>query len=107
VPLDVNFFIFSTAFSGLVAIGSFITIFIYKNRITQAKMVRMLVLFTLAHIAVMFFYTIPALEKLSGNSVEYNYVGIGLPLLTLVMLVLAIKGIISDEKLVRSADRLR
>ncbi len=107
VPLDSSFFMINTAFAGLVALGSLVAIFLFKNRILQAKIVRMLVLFTLAHIGLLFFYTIPTLEKLSGNPVEYNYVGIAMPLVSFLMLILAVKGIMSDEKLVKSADRLR
>jgi uncharacterized membrane protein YjjP (DUF1212 family) len=105
--VDNSFFIAGTAFAGVVALGSLISIFFYNNRILQAKVVRMLVIFTLAQIAVLFFYSIPALEKISGNQVEYNYVGIAMPLVAFLMLVLAVRGIMNDEKLVRSADRLR
>ena len=107
VPVDNSFFIAGTAFAGVVALGSLISIFFYNNRILQAKVVRMLVIFTLAQIAVLFFYSIPAIEKISGNQVEYNYVGIAMPLVAFLMLVLAVRGIMDDEKLVRSADRLR
>ncbi len=106
-PLDTNFFMINTAFAGVVALGSFIAVFLYKNRVLQAKVVRLLVLFTLAHIGLLFFYSIPTLEKVSGNIVEYNYVGIAMPLVAFLMLILAVKGIMGDEKLVRSADRLR
>jgi len=67
----------------------------------------MLVLFILTHIALIFFFSIPNLEKITGNPVEYDYVGISMPLVAFLMLILAIKGILSDERLVRSADRLR
>ncbi len=107
LDMDTSFFMASTAFAGLVAIGSLITIFLYKNRILQVKILRMLVLFILTHIALIFFFSIPNLEKITGNPVEYDYVGISMPLVAFLMLILAIKGILSDERLVRSADRLR
>ncbi len=106
-PFDVMFVAPVTAFTGLVVLGSLVTIFLYRNRIKQAKMVRGLVIFTLADVALLFFYNIPALEKLTGYRADYNYVGIAMPLLALVLLILAVGGIIKDEKLVRSADRLR
>lgn len=107
VPFDVMFVSPVTALTGLVILGSLITIFMYHKRILQAKMVRGLVIFTLGDVALLFFYNIPTLEKLTGNHAEYNYVGIVMPLLAMVLLILAIGGIMKDEKLVRSADRLR
>ncbi len=106
-PFDVMFVAPVTALTGLVVLGSLLTIFMYRKRIMQAKMVRGLVIFTLADVALLFFYNIPALEKLTGYQAEYNYVGIAMPLIAMVLLILAIGGIMKDEKLVRSADRLR
>jgi len=106
-PFDVMFLAPVTALTGLVVLGSIITIFMYRKRIMQAKMVRGLVIFTLADVALLFFYNIPALEKLTGYQAQYNYVGIAMPLLAMILLILAIGGIMKDEKLVRSADRLR
>jgi len=107
LPFDVMFAAPVTALTGLVILGSFITIFLFRNRMMQAKLVRGLVIFTLGDVALLFFYNIPALEELSGIRAEYNYAGIAMPLAALVFLILAINGIIKDEKLVRSADRLR
>ena len=106
-PFDVMFVAPLTALTGLVILGSLITIFLYKRRMTQAKLVRGLVIFTLGDVALIFFYNIPALEELSGIRADYCYAGIAMPLVAMVMLILAINGIIKDEKLVRSADRLR
>lgn len=107
VAIDTMILAPGAAFAGVIALGSLITIFLYRNRILQAKIVRMLVLFMLAHIGLLFFYSIPALETLSDEQVNYDYVGISMPLVAFIMLILAVKGIMSDEKLVRSADRLR
>jgi len=107
LPFDAMFVAPVTALTGLVVLGSFITIFLFKNRMMQVKLVRGLVIFTLGDVALLFFYNIPALEELSGIRAEYNYAGIAMPLLAMVFLILAINGIIKDEKLVRSADRLR
>ena len=106
-PFDVMFVAPVTALTGLVVLGSIITIFMFRKRVMQAKMVRGLVIFTLADVALLFFYNIPALEKLTGYQAQYNYAGIAMPLLAMVLLILAIGGIMKDEKLVRSADRLR
>ncbi len=106
-PFDVMFVAPVTALTGLVVLGSLLTIFMYRKRIMQAKMVRGLVIFTLADVALLFFYNIPALEKLTGYQAEYNYAGIAMPLIAMVLLIFAFGGIMKDEKLVRSADRLR
>ena len=106
-PFDVMFVAPLTALTGLVVVGSLITIFMYRRRMMQAKLVRGLVIFTLGDLALIFFYNIPTLEKFSNNTAEYNYAGIAMPLIAMVLLILAINGIIKDEKLVRSADRLR
>jgi len=106
-PFDVMFVAPLTALTGSVLLGSLITIFIYRKRVLQAKLVRGLVLFTLSDLALIFFYNIPTLEKLSNNTAEYNYAGIAMPLVAMVLLILAMNGIIKDKKLVRSADRLR
>jgi len=106
-PFDVMFVAPLTALTGLVIVGSLITIFMYRRRMMQAKMVRGLIIFTLGDVALIFFYNIPSLEKLTNIIAEYNYVGIAMPLAALVLLILAINGIVKDEKLVRSADRLR
>jgi hypothetical protein len=107
LPFDTMFVAPVTALTALVILGSLITIFIYKRRIMQAKLVRGLVIFTLGDVALLFFYNIPALEELSGIRAEYNYAGIAMPLVAMIFLTLAIKGILKDEQLVRSADRLR
>lgn len=106
-PFDVMFVAPLTALTGSVVIGSLITIFMYRRRMMQAKLVRGLVIFTLGDLALIFFYNVPTLEKLSNNIAEYNYVGIAMPLIAMVLLIFAVNGIIKDEKLVRSADRLR
>ena len=106
-PFDTMFVAPVTALTGLVILGSLISVFLYKNRLMQAKLVRGLVIFTLGDVALIFFYNIPALEKVTKTIAAYNYAGITMPLVALVMLILAINGIINDERLVRSADRLR
>ena len=87
---------------------SFAAIFLYKNRQLQIKMVRFTIVLLLAFIAVFFFYYVPAIEEISGVvTPEYDKVGATMPLIAFVFLILAYRGIQSDEKLIRSADRLR
>ncbi len=83
------------------------TIFIYKNRKAQMKMVKLALLFVVIFIGIFFLYYVNALEQYTDGVAQYNYIGSSAPLLALVFLVLAYRGILQDEKLVRSADRLR
>jgi peptidoglycan/LPS O-acetylase OafA/YrhL len=81
-------------------------IFIYKNRRMQMKLVRGSVVLILIMIGIFFFYAVPLLEDASGTLAVYE-IGSYMPLIAFVFLILAYRGILSDEKLIRSADRLR
>ncbi len=104
----------------LVVIFSIVTIFMYKNRNRQLVLVRFMLLLVLVYFGLYFFYYIDILQNLTGGLASYDY-GISIPgsmieiptmiflipLLTEIMLFLASRGIIKDEKLIRSVDRLR
>ena len=96
------------ALAVLASLFSFMAIFMYKNRRMQMKLVRGSIILILAMIAVFFFYATPLLEKASGlvGFAEYD-IGTYMPLIAFVFLFLANRAIMSDEKLIRSADRLR
>jgi hypothetical protein len=72
----------------------------------QIRLVRGGIIMILAMIAVFFFYSAPLLEEASGAMAEYE-IGSYAPLIAFVFLILANRGILADEKLIRSADRLR
>ena len=86
----------------IAAVGSLVTVFLYKNRNTQWKIC--LSLFGVAVINLVLYFVA------SGNFVpgEWSYdltaiAAIAIP----VFLLLAARGIYKDEKLVKSVDRLR
>ena len=86
---------------------SLVTIFLYKNRKLQLSLCATNLLFSvLLYIdyALLFFgmVTVPEVE---GN-VEVKFAAC-LPLIAIIMVVLARKGVADDEKLVRAADRIR
>ncbi len=81
-------------------------IFLYKKRMLQLSLVRINLLLLLVMIGVFFFYYVHTLEELSGGIAEYE-TGSYFPLIAFVFYILAYRGIISDERLIRSADRLR
>jgi len=96
----------------LVAAGigliSLFTIFQYKNRSFQVKLTNIGVLLCIALIMAIFFLYIPMIEKKINIVPDYSKAfGIYLPLVTMVFMVMANRAIKRDEKLVRSADRLR
>jgi len=82
-------------------------IFLFKNRKSQMKLVRLGIVLVLVEIALIFFYYANMLAKVSSTVPDFNHAGIYLLLVALVMFVLANRGIMKDDKLVRAADRLR
>ena len=80
-------------------------IFNYKKRLLQVKMVNFSILLNIVLIVLMFFYT----DRISASvSITTSYeTGSVFPLVCLVFLVLALRAIKRDEKLIRAADRLR
>jgi len=113
VPGEVSIFSFMTTFPLLllnILVGAFsmASIFLYKNRVLQAKIVRIAILTDIILIALVFFVYAKIIETNLFASPDYlNEAGIYFPLISLVFLILANRSIMKDEKLVRSVDRLR
>ena len=84
---------------------SFISIFLFKKRKTQMRMgkVNMLLIFTIIGTTVLYFFK---LSDLLDGTVQYGFAGV-FPLLAFITTIMANSAINSDEKLVRSADRIR
>ena len=94
-----------TAFTGLLTL---LIIFLYKKRRLQIKMVRFSIMLNIVLILLIFFFYAPAIEKITNADADYTSgIGMYFPIISLVFLILANKYINKDEKLVRSADRLR
>lgn len=85
----------------LVVVLSFITIFLYNNRVLQMNLGKLNVLVTvgLFGFAAYLFYTIQAIATVGG--------GLFIPVLVMILVIMANKNILKDEKLVRSSNRLR
>lgn len=80
---------------GVSAILSFYTIFIYKQRPRQAKL-------CLAGLFVVFvWYILLAVYQGYVTTID------SMPMVSAILIFMARKGIIDDEKLVRAADRIR
>jgi hypothetical protein len=89
------------------AIGalSFIDIFIYRKRNVQARICRLILILIFVMIALLF-YTSDTISNGLDQKVIFK-IGTYLPLLQVLFVFLAHRGIRKDEKLVRSAERLR
>jgi len=92
----------------LVAVLSVVCIFLYKNRVLQMKIVRLTILLNIVIIGLIFLVYAKIIETNLLTSPDYlDEAGIYFTLISLVFLILANRSIMKDEKLVRSADRLR
>lgn len=94
------------AFVCIIAILSLSIIFFFKNRKRQLKLIKVSILLTIILIVGIFIiYSRVITSQLVVN--ETFNTGAFFPLITLLFLVLAYRGVKKDDKLVRSADRLR
>jgi hypothetical protein len=95
----------------IIVLLALICIFLYKNRKLQFRLTVINILFAIAAIALQYFKVQEHANKLvaSGMSiVSATYLpGAFLPVLILIFLYLAARGIYKDEKLIKSLDRLR
>lgn len=97
----------------VIAVGTLVSIFLFKNRILQMRLVALTLVFTLAYIAIVFVSTIDGcVADLQASwpiwTVNMHYgVGTFAPLAVAVLLFLAQQAIKKDELKVRAADRLR
>jgi len=93
---------------GLTGLVAFVTIFLYKRRMVQVRLIRFGLLLSIIYLALIFFYYVPELETLTQTDADYiSEPGIYLPIVSVVFLILANRFIMKDEKLILSADRLR
>ncbi|MFO7999561.1 MAG: DUF4293 domain-containing protein [Bacteroidales bacterium] len=91
----------------LVAISlSLFIIFQFRSRLYQVRLCRINILFYLVQLVVAFFYLDQLKSALALSSFSYGP-AIYFPLVSLFLLLLAIRSIKKDEALVRAADRIR
>lgn len=91
--------------TGIIGIIPVVLIFLYKNRKQQATFVYLTVLVLIG----LSFWIAQTVKGASNGLLQVSDYGIGAGLssVSILFLVLAAKGILRDEKLVKSADRLR
>lgn len=90
-----------------VILLSLVTIFMFKNRNAQLKIIRLLMLLIASMIGIIFLYFYDILEVASGAVPNFVQIGAFAPLVSLVLLYIAYRGVLKDDKLIKSADRLR
>lgn len=98
------------ALAGLVAVlalMAFATIFLFRNRKLQLRLTTATTLGIVAAIALAVGYFMSASQELGDAVAVDDEPGLFLPVAALVSSILAGRYIRADEKLVRSADRLR
>ncbi len=80
--------------------------FQYKNRMFQVRLGKLNILLHVLLVMTAFFF----IDNLRGQieGMEFNYgAGVLFPVISLIFILMAIKGIKKDEALIRSADRIR
>lgn len=88
----------------VVFIIALVTIFLYKNRVLQANLCRGCILLLVVWYAY-FAYCWTSIFSVSGTfHIAFSSL---LPFVNVILCWMAMHGIISDEKLVRSMDRIR
>jgi len=93
--------------STIVAVLSCVTVFLYKNRKKQIRFCRLITGLLFLFYLILFLSNLSFPLNLSFlQDYGFRYT-VCFPLIALLFGFLAIKGIKKDEKLVRSADRLR
>lgn len=87
----------------LLALTSFFTIFLFKNRSKQKQFIWLSILVSFLFIALMYF---PAQGFIDQNGGQFS-IGAISPVLYIIFSIMAFAGIRSDEKLIKSTNRLR
>jgi hypothetical protein len=92
----------------IIALGllSLVCIFLFKNRKLQFRLVVLDIVLTVAYVFLQYVMVEQFKKDLAIQTGSYKVAAL-LPLLMIVFLILAARGIYKDEKLVKSLDRLR
>lgn len=92
--------------AGASVILSLVSIFLYKNRLNQLRLVAFNLLLNVSFVVMVFIIYSNKITKLTQIEPSYQ-MGIFFPLISLVFLILANRFIRKDDALVKSTDRLR
>lgn len=107
-PFNAMFSLPLLVFTICLTLLPFLTILLYKNRKKQLLLIRLTLGLMIALLILVFFYYIPTIENEINLTADYiSAFGMFFPLMALVFIILAQKGVIKDEKMIKSMDRLR
>jgi FtsH-binding integral membrane protein len=91
----------------VITLLPFIAIFMFKNRKKQRLMALMGMVLTIGFLALTLMRVTNVNNATSAPTTGSYWIGSILPVLAIVFLIMAIRGIRNDERLVKSMDRLR
>ena len=101
-----EFFVALTVITAIIAVVPFIIIFLFKNRKQQIALCYSTLLVIIAYS----YWMAQTIKKVMGSiQLDTHNWGIGLFLssISIIFILLALRAIKADEKLIKSADRLR
>jgi hypothetical protein len=96
--------VFLNLFSLIFSVAA---VFNYRNRFLQMRIGAFNLITNIVLLMVIFFFYATRIQGMTQIEPDYRYLGMSLPLVAILCLVLANRFIKKDEKLVKSADRLR
>lgn len=91
-----------TIFTSGVGVAILITIFLFKNRKLQFR-INLFTIFLLVGLLIYYFFEA---NKFVGMG-NLSFVGTTLHIATFTFLILSLKGILADNKIIKDSDRLR
>ncbi len=92
--------------TAVIPVIALISIFLYRKRVLQARFNVFNILLMVGYYALLFFYIWIGKQKLHADE-SFLCIPSSFPLISIILSALAIRGILRDEALVRSLDRLR
>lgn len=103
---NISYYWLFFGFSGLIALLTASTIFLFKNRKLQIKSCKLILLLLVLYYVGIFAFVVKFPIQVPITELGFRFT-VCFPLIAIILDLLAISGIKRDEKLVRSADRLR
>lgn len=92
--------------TAVILVIALISIFLYRKRVLQARFNVFNIMLMVGYYALLFFYIWIGKQKLHADE-SFLCIPSSFPLISIILSALAIRGILKDEALVRSLDRLR
>lgn len=91
---------------GVIDLLMVITVFIYKRRVLQMRLCVYNILLLLGSIGLGYYYLKMIIDEFNAPNYSFSF-SVVIPLITIIFLYLAFRGIRRDELLIKSMDRIR